>query len=481
MDTGTASKSCYLRFVPVQIEEEKRGTLMIYAEVMLHIEMLMDTGELIPGKKLPSIRSLAKRLDCSVNTIIKAYSELEKKHKIYSVSKSGYYVVEQVPSRHSGAANTGAIDFLSAGPDKKAMPYRDYQHCINQAIEVYKEEMFTYSEIQGLPSLRVELARHLRELQVFTVPERVCVVSGSQQAIHLLISLPFPNNKKNICVEQPTHLSMIESIKYQEATAYGIEITANGLDMDRLEHLFKWNDIKFFYTVTRYHNPTGYSYSNKERRKIVELAQKYDVYIIEDDYLGDLDPDMQQDPMFAYDPSGRVIYIKSFSKVMLPGLRLGLAVIPDFIRDSFLSAKFASDLHTPVLTQGALEIYLKSGMFKAHIQRMRSIYTRKAALLQKAYQELLPPSAAYSGSLSGFYSTIRLPNPLKAKTFIEHLKQENVHVDDARKMYLSDFVQDSVIRLSVSQVEEAYIESGVQTIARVMKELINTTPQVKFI
>lgn len=449
---------------------------MIYAEVMKSIEQQIDNGELKPGKRLPSIRALAKQFDCSVNTIIKAYSELEKKHKIYSVSKSGYYVVERVPSGHSGSANTGVIDFLSAGPDKNAMPYRDFQHCINQAIEVYKEEMFTYSEIQGLPSLREELARHLRELQVFTVPDRICVVSGSQQAIHLLTSLSFPNGKKNICVEQPTHVSMIESIKVQQATTYGIEITERGIDMERLEHLFKCNDIKCFYTVTRFHNPTGCSYSNKERRKIVELAQKYDVYIIEDDYLGDLDPDKNQDPMFAYDPSGRVIYIKSFSKLMLPGLRLGLAVIPDFLRESFLSAKFATDLHTPVLMQGALEIYLKSGMFKAHIQRMRSIYSRKAALLQKAYQEKLPSSAAYSVSQSGFYSTIRLPGLLKAGMLIEDLKKENVYVDDARKMYLPEFAQDSVIRLSVSQVEEEHIEIGVQTIAHVIKEQLNKMP-----
>lgn len=456
-------------------------THMIYAEVMNHIERQVDSRELKPGKKLPSIRSMAKQFDCSVNTIIKAYSELEKKHIIYSVPKSGYYIVERVPSGHVGSTDTGIIDFLSAGPDKKAMPYRDYQHCINQAIEVYKEEMFTYSETQGLYSLREELARHLRELQVFTVPDRICVVSGSQQALHLFISLPFPNGKRNICVEQPTHLSLIESIKFQQATAFGIEITSSGLDMERLEHLFKYNDIKFFYTVSRFHNPTGYSYSNMERRKIVELAQKYDVYIVEDDYLGDLDPDTRQDPMFAYDPSGRVIYTKSFSKVMLPGLRLGLAVIPEFMRKPFVSAKFASDLHTPVLTQGALEIYLKSGMFKAHIQRMRSIYRRKAAILQHAYQELLPPGAMFSGSRSGFYSTIRLPSPLKAKTLIEHLKKENVYVDNAKNMYLPEFEQDSVIRLSVSQVEEEWIDLGIQKIANAMRELLNTAPQVKFI
>lgn len=116
-----------------------------------------------------------------------------------------------------------------------------------------------------------------------------------------------------------------------------------------------------------------------------------------------------------------------------------------------------------------------------YIQRMRSIYRRKAALLQKAYQEMLPSSAAYSVSQSGFYSTIRLPGLLKAGMLIEDLKKENVYVDDARKMYLPEFAQNSVIRLSVSQVEEELIEIGVQTIARVIKEQLNKVPQVKFI
>ncbi|WP_306024469.1 MULTISPECIES: aminotransferase class I/II-fold pyridoxal phosphate-dependent enzyme [Paenibacillus] len=162
---------------------------------------------------------------------------------------------------------------------------------MNQAIELYKEELFTYSQIAGLQSLRVELAQHLLDLQVFTVPERIYVVSGSQQALHLLVSLPFPNGKNHICVEQPTHFSMMDSLKIHQAVTYGIEVTKDGIDLGRLEDIFKTRDIKFFYTVSRFHNPTGYRYSNEEKKRIVELAQKYDVYIIEDDYMGDMDPD----------------------------------------------------------------------------------------------------------------------------------------------------------------------------------------------
>lgn len=450
---------------------------MKYEKIMNEINRQIEEGLLKPGHKLPSIRALSKAFACSKNTIIKAYQELEKKHVIYSVPKSGYYIVESHRSLSRSTENK-KIDFLSAGPDQHVMPYRDFQHCINQAIETYKQEMFVYSEPQGLSSLRDQLARYLRNNQVFTTPERICVVSGSQQALNLFVTLPFPNGKSKICVEQPTHFSFIEAIKVHQTPSIGIEITSSGVDLERLEEIFKYDDIKFFYTVSRFHNPTGYSYTNAQKREIVELAQKYDVYIIEDDYMGDLDLNLKQDPMFAYDPSGRVIYTKSFSKVMLPGLRLGLAVIPEALRERFLQAKLAADLHSPVLTQRALEIYLKSGMFDAHIHKMRLMYNKKAALLQKAYRDHLPAFVSFSGSLSGFYSTIELPKPLKAKQLIEHLEQEHVYVDDASKMFLPEFAKDTVLRLSVSQVKEELIHRGVQKIAHGINELIIKNRQV---
>ncbi|HZG84278.1 PLP-dependent aminotransferase family protein [Paenibacillus sp.] len=453
---------------------------MLYEVIMESIRRRIEEGTYKPGDKLPTVRALSQQFGCSKSTVVKAYDELENIHAVYSVPKSGYYVVDSRLSRAKPAPDLRKIDFYSAGPDKQAMPYRDFQHCMNQAIDLYKEEMFTYSEIQGLRSLRAELARHLQDLQVFADPDRIVVVSGSQQALHLLISLPFPNGKRNICVEQPTHVAFIDSLDVQGAVAYGIEMTKNGIDLERLEFIFKHHDIKFFYTVTRFHNPTGYSYTNAERRKIVDLAQKYDVYVIEDDYMGDLDADSKQDPMFAYDPSGRVIYTKSFSKVMLPGLRLGAAVIPESMKASFLRAKFASDLHTPVLMQGALEIYLKSGMYRAHVRRMRDMYRRKGMLLQEAFQTFLSPDTVYSGAESGFYSTIELPRPLKAEQLIARMEREQVFLDNAQKMYLPGFAKSNVVRLSVSQVEDEAIAVGVRKIAEGIAELQRERTMVRF-
>ncbi|WP_261134420.1 PLP-dependent aminotransferase family protein [Bacillus sp. Marseille-Q3570] len=442
-----------------------------YEETIKEIEERISEGHLKPGERLPSVRRLSKELRCSINTVIKAYTELEKQHRIYSVPKSGYFLVGGNQSRNN--SHKELIDFTSAGPDRSRMPYRDYQHCMNQAIELYKEEMFHYSEPLGIDQLRKQLSKQLQDLQVFAPPERICVVSGSQQALDLLISLPFPNGKDEICTEQPTHPSFIQSLTSRDLKISGIEITNEGIDFTHLERIFKEREIKLFYTVSRFQNPTGYSYSNHERKKIVELAQKYDVYIIEDDYMGDLDTKRKADPMYAYDPSGRVIYTKSFSKVLLPGLRLGVAVLPEVLLDSFARAKFAADVHTPVITQGALEIYLQSGMYKSHIQKLRQYYKRKGTLLKKAYLEYLPPEAGVTGGDSGFYSTIELPERMKAKKLVDHLKDKNVLVQDATAMYLSNYRKENRIRLSVSQVKDKNIPLGIEIIGEGIRELLD--------
>lgn len=164
-----------------------------YHGIVKDIKNQLANGYLLAGSKLPSVRQLSEKFSCSKNTVIKAYDELEKEHLIFSIPKSGYYVVNEF--QHLDSRRT-IIDFLSAGPDQNIMPYIDFQHCINQAIDTYKEELFTYSDQQGFYSLRVQLVKYLQNLQVFTEPERLFIVSGSQQALNLLVSMPFPNGKK---------------------------------------------------------------------------------------------------------------------------------------------------------------------------------------------------------------------------------------------------------------------------------------------
>ncbi|MGE7758572.1 PLP-dependent aminotransferase family protein [Peribacillus sp. NPDC097895] len=433
-----------------------------YIKIMEEIKLRLSGGSLIAGSKLPSVRQLSEYFSCSKNTVIKAYEELEKEHLIYSVPKSGYYVVNEF---QKATEENEVIDFLSAGPDKNVMPYVEFQHCMNQAIDQYKEELFTYSDQQGLYSLRVQVVKYLQDLQVFTQPERLVVVSGSQQALHLLVSMPFPNGKNNILIEQPTYFGFIESINMHQATAFGIELSMDGIDLDRLEYIFRNNDIKFFYIIPRFHNPLGHCYTNSEKKKIVELAEKYDVYIVEDDILGDLDPNPKSDPLFSFDPSGRVIYIKSFSKVFLPGLRIGAVVLPALMINNFLRYKFSSDFNSSALSQGALEIYLKSGMFNSHLKKVKEVYHTKMQILQEACDELLPANTSFSKPSSGFYLSINLPENVTAKQVVQMLNEQHIYVDDASRMFLPEYKKENLVRISISQVNESQIKLGVERLA----------------
>ncbi|MFC0274737.1 PLP-dependent aminotransferase family protein [Metabacillus herbersteinensis] len=433
-----------------------------YIKIMEEIKLQLADRSLIAGSKLPSVRQLSEHFSCSKNTVIKAYEELEKEHLIYSVPKSGYFVVNEF---QNATNENDVIDFLSAGPDKNVMPYVEFQHCMNQAIEQYKEELFTYSDQQGLYSLRVQLVKYLQNLQVFTQPERVVVVSGSQQALNLLVSMPFPNGKNNILIEQPTYFGFIESINLQQATTLGIELSMEGIDLDRLEYIFRNNEIKFFYIIPRFHNPLGHCYSNSEKKKIVELAEKYDVYIVEDDFLGDLDPNAKSDPLFSFDPSGRVIYIKSFSKIFLPGLRIASVVLPTLMINNFLRYKFSSDFNSSALSQGALEIYLKSGMFNSHLKKIKEVYRTKMQILKEACELLLPANTHFSKPTSGFYLSISLPENVTAKQVVHMLNEQHIYVDDASRMFLPEYKNENLLRLSISQVNESQIKLGVERLA----------------
>ncbi|WP_340371983.1 PLP-dependent aminotransferase family protein [Peribacillus sp. FSL E2-0218] len=433
-----------------------------YEKIMADMKRRLEEGVLTAGSKLPSVRQVSVDYDCSKNTVMKAYDELEKEHVIYSVPKSGYYVVNDFQQARE---EQEVIDFLSAGPDKNIMPYVEFQHCLNQAIDQYKEELFAYSDPQGLYSLRVQLVKYLQSLQVFTEAERLVVVSGSQQALHLLVSLPFPNGKNNILIEQPTYFGFIESLHLQQATVFGIELTMEGIDLERLEYMFRNNDIKFFYIVPRFHNPLGHGYTNREKKKIVELAEKYDVYIVEDDILGDLDLDSKADPLFSFDPSGRVIYIKSLSKIFLPGLRIGTVVLPAIMMRDFLQAKFCMDFTSSALSQGALEIYLKSGMFNSHLKKVKEVYRKKMRIVQEACEAWLPANTSFSKPASGFYLSISLPENVKAKQVVQLLHEQHVYVDDASRMFLPPYKKENLIRLSISQVNDSQIIPGIKLLA----------------
>lgn len=442
-----------------------------YEVVKGFIKELLQSGNIKPKDRLPSIRDASLLWKCSKNTVIRAYQELEKEHWIYSVPRSGYYAV--LRSAAGDASREEWIDFSAVSPDTDVMPYKDFQHCLNRAIQLYEDQLFTYADPQGFFSLRQALESHLANSQVFASPSRICVVSGSQQALHLLASMPFPNGKNAVLVEQPTYHGMLRSLSLMGVTALGISRTMDGIDMDELERHFRNNDIKFFYTVPRYHNPLGASYTQEQKKQIARLAERYDVYIVEDDYLGDMEIDSKADPIYSYDQSGRVIYVKSFSKIMLPGLRLATAVLPASLMETFRQYKASCDASTSALSQAALEIYLNCGMYDHHVSLVRERYRSRMAMLEEACRKHLPAEMPVRVGTGGIFAKIPIPKGIIVDEMIAAVFGQKVRVTSTQRCYLPTFPQENGIRISIIRTDGMQIEKGIQVIAQTAERLLN--------
>ncbi|MGE6632000.1 PLP-dependent aminotransferase family protein [Bacillus sp. NPDC077027] len=439
-----------------------------YDQLIRTLKGKIEQGEFADGVKIPSIRTLAKQYEVSKSTVIRALEELEQSHLLYSVPRSGYYVVKNRPSVKTQSAQL--IDFASSAPDPDVFPYVDFQHCINKAIDIYQNDLFIYGTANGLPSLLPVIAKRLTDYQVFADQRQIVMTSGIQLALAILSTIPFPNGKNTILVEQPGYHLFIQYLEKNELPVRGIKRTDKGIDLQELERLFQQEDIRFFYTMPRFQNPLGTSFSEKEKKAIAALAETYDVYIVEDDYLADLEIGTKSDPIYAYDRAGKVIYLKSFSKIIFPGLRTGAVVLPEALIGPFSEHKRLIDIDSSMLSQAALEIYLKSGMFERHIERMRTTYISRSNQLvelmkedHKAYQlgELQPAT----------HTHLRLDRSIPMNQLIQKLKERSVLVEPIGPHYIQSIKKENLLKLSIWHIKEEQLKQGTDLIKETIEQI----------
>lgn len=448
--------------------------MLKYIKIAEELTADIQKGKLVAGEKLPSIRRLAETYACSKQTIVEALKKMEYQHLVYSKPKSGYYVVAK--KFEAGLSTSETFDFATSAPDWNHFPYHDFQHCINQAIDSYQKELFIYGTPSGLPALIETLKVYLMDTQIFAKSENISITSGVQQALNLLCQMPFPNGKSTILIEEPSYSLFIHLLKLYGLPVQGIKRNQKGIDFLELERLFKEEAIKFFYTMPRYHNPLGTSYTKKEKIKMVQLANKYDVFIVEDDYLADFEQDKKNDALFTYDSHHRTIYLKSFSKIMFPGLRIGVAVLPPELTQLFNEYKTSSDIDSSMFSQGALEIYLKSGMYTHHLEHVKGAYFRKASLFKQAVAQHPMASRVDFRPPLAMKTHFLLPREVHIDSLIQALGKKSVLLKSSDSNYLTlpAKERDNLLMIDLSTIQETKIKEGVHLLMDEIQKQIET-------
>lgn len=325
-----------------------------YQAVVSFLKKGIESGKFPTGSRLPSIRQLSQDFHCSKDTIQRALLELRHEQYLYAKPQSGYYVLEQ--GQHH--------DLEIEVTDEHASAYDDFRLCVNETLIGRENYLFNYYDNQeGLEELRQSVHQLLFDQALYCKPDQLVLTSGTQQALFILSQINFPSEETEILVEQPTYHRMNRLLVAQGLAYQTIERRIDGIDLEELEKQFKSGKIKFFYTIPRFHYPLGHSYSDQEKRAILDLANQYGVYIVEDDYLGDLDSKKGQ--TFHYlDTEDRVIYIKSFSTSLFPALRITALILPNALKEAFVSYKNILDYDSNLIMQKALSLYIDSQLFE---------------------------------------------------------------------------------------------------------------------
>ncbi|WP_300902799.1 PLP-dependent aminotransferase family protein [uncultured Clostridium sp.] len=447
-----------------------------YIQIADNIKNLINSNIIKDGDKLPSIRNLSKMLSVNNVTIVSCYDKLVSEGYAYQKMGSGTYakkrdINDYFKKEYSRAIklikNNGyesIIDFTGESSRGVNFPIERFKKVINEVLDRDGADALINEEAFGYTNLRETINKVFwnNSLNI----ENLLIVSGAQQGIDIA-SKAMVNINDNIIVEKPTYMGALSVFKFRRANVFEIPIEEDGINIKKFEEVLKKNKIKCFYTMSYFQNPTGISYSVEKKLAILELSKKYDFYIIEDDYLSELifDDNIKHEPFKDLDKNDRVIYIKSFSKIFLPGIRIGYIISPETFRESIQSSKINTDIATSTLMQRALEMYIKEGYWIEYINNLRGEYIKRYEVMKKLIHENLKEYVEFFDSKGGlsFYLKIK-DKEIKSKELFYKLKERGVFITPGTLFYKGDNIGEQYFKLSFSQVNEKEIINGINII-----------------
>ncbi|MCP4515016.1 MAG: PLP-dependent aminotransferase family protein, partial [Delftia sp.] len=257
--------------------------------------------------------------------------------------------------------------------------------------------------------MRVTVAQILSSQGIPAQPDNILITSGSQQALNLVAQVLL-HPRDVVLVESPTYNVAIDLFRSLDVRLLGVPVDEGGMQVERVEDALRTARPRLIFTVPTFHNPTGTCMSSQRRRRLVALAERYNVPILEDDFIGNLRFEGRALPAIkALDSGGHVIYAGTFSKIMMPGLRLGFLVAIGPIYERLLASKYVSDLATSELLQRALEEYITVGRYHAHLRRVVQAHRARRDAMVQALRRYLPAEARWLPPQGGRYVWLQLP------------------------------------------------------------------------
>jgi 2-aminoadipate transaminase len=374
-------------------------------------------------------------------------------------------------------ARPDMISLAGGLPDPALFPVAEYQAAMSSVMAAHGPQALQYSTTEGLTELRTLLVEHLAG-EGLVCPDGIdnlILTTGSQQALELLGKLLIEPGD-TVLIEAPSYLGAIQAFSLRQPNYAPVEMDGQGLRLDLLEARLAelkraGRAPKFLYTIPTFQNPAGVSLSLERRQALVELAEREDFLIIEDDPYGRLRFRGEALPSLkSLDRSGRVICLRTFSKTLAPGLRTGYVIgAPEFLR-RLVILKQSSDLCSPALTQYVILEMLQTGAMERYIKKVIEVYGRKEAVMAQALREhQAATGASWNEPEGGMFFWLQLPDGLEAGPLLPRALEAGVAYVKGPAFYTDAAGGRDCLRLNFSQPSVAQIEQGVGRLASIIQ------------
>ncbi len=500
---------------------DKSSAQPVYQQIRDAIVSHIRAGTLKPGDKLPGTRDLAGQLGVSRKTVLIAYLELAADNWVESRPGSSTYVLDRSgvnsvymrrsqrielvnpPGQTPAVSDPGApqmdweplrldgsyfymppyrarwqgpeewISFSRAIPDVRLFPFERIKKVSGQMLWDPKAYFFDYGHPQGYEPLVDYLRTRLAKEGIDTAEERngVVIASGFQVGLNLLLTMLLQPGD-SVVVEDPTFNAILNLLVARNIPHRGVPMEHDGMDVDYLERLLVREKPKLIITIPTLHNPTGTTMSREKRERLIQLAQRFNVPIIEDYWCMMMAYEGRREPSLkTLDTGGHVIQIGSFSKSFLPGTRVSWLVLPTGIAESFVIAKRAMDRSDSYFLQTLVHEFIIKGFMDLHCRKVDRIYRARLELCDELMRQHFPGEVSWKRPAGGFSFWVGLPRSLSGEELLERSVAQGV--DFAPGSYFQVGRRDSNnIRVSFSTLTQPQLRQGMRRLGSVLQDAV---------
>ncbi|MEI4603090.1 PLP-dependent aminotransferase family protein [Bacillus cereus] len=446
----------------------------MYQQIYQYIRTQILSGKLEQGKKLPSIRQLANQLEVSRNTTQVAYEQLQSEGYIRSENKKVFFIeaitsdetlnFEPIREQHHETNHTTmkTIDFKIGTVDQENFPLKKWRMITNKTLK--DSSMFSYGEKQGDIKLRKALADYLFQSRGVTTSAEQIIIGSSTQHLLLILSLMLKQDYHYIAVEDPGYNVARELFVLQSFIIDPLPVKERGIQGD---FLLK-SPSRLLYVTPTHHFPYGVTIPVNERLKLIGWAKNVEGYIIEDDYDSEFRYIHQPIPSLqSLDSNDRVVYLGTFSKALLPSIRVSYMVLPRRLINEYKKILPLLEQTSSSIHQRTLATFMNEGYWYSHLRKMKALYKRKMNLLNKELSKHFKEYVRIKGGSSGIFVIIEVKTKMSEEMLIERAHDHGIIVYPCSK-YFSEYLPEYPhIQLGFGDLSEDEIIKGVSQLAKI--------------